>query len=70
MDYIISKYTGNRAPSGFEEVKRSIVLPKKDLTKDQETLAEIKKFNLGLQNIRVSPDLQEYIKKTLIDKNK
>lgn len=70
LDYIISKYTGNRAPSGFEEVKRSIVLPKKDLEKDQQTLAEIKKFNLGIQNIRVSPDLQEYIKKTLIDKNK
>ena len=70
LDYIISKYTGTKAPSGFEEVKRSIILPKKDLEKDQQTLAEIKKFNLGIQNIRVSPDLQDYIKKTLIDKNK
>lgn len=70
LDYIISKHSGVKKSSGFEDVKETIILPQKDLIEEQKTLAEIKKFNLGLQNIQVSPDVQEYIKKTLIEKNK
>lgn len=70
LDYIIQKYSNAGKVSGFEDVKNSIILPTKDLTQEQETLAEIKKFNMGIQNIQVSADVQQYINKTLLDKNK
>lgn len=69
FDFIIQKYSNSSHVSEFEEVKNSIILPKKDLIQEQETLAELKKFNLGLQNIQISPNVQDYIKKTLIDKD-
>lgn len=69
LDYIIQKYTGSNKISGFEEVKNSVKLPQKDLIEEQIKLAELKKYNMGIQNIQVSPDIQQYIKKTLIDKN-
>lgn len=70
LDYIVQKYSGMHTTSEFEEVKKSIIMPRKDLIEEQQTLAELKKFNLGIQNIQVSPDVQQYIKQTLIEKNK
>lgn len=40
---------------------------------EQDKLAEMKKYNLGLQNIQISSNVQEYIKKNIImpkDKDK
>ncbi|OGI18621.1 MAG: hypothetical protein A2255_01820 [Candidatus Melainabacteria bacterium RIFOXYA2_FULL_32_9] len=41
----------------------------KSLHEEQQILADIGKYNLSLQNIKVSSDLQEYIKKSLIQKD-
>ncbi len=73
LDDIIYRYKCKKETgelSEFEAVKNSIKMPSKDLIEEQETLAEIKKFNLGMQNIQIPSDVQEYIKKTLMDKNK
>ena len=70
LDYILQKHTSikrNRT-SEFEEVKNSVTAPQKDLIEEQATLAEIKKYNLGIQNIQIPSDVQQYIKKTLINK--
>lgn len=69
LDYIIQKYINNGIVSGFEEVKNSVRLPQKDLIEEQQKLAELKKYNLGIQNIQISTDIQQYIRKTLIDKD-
>lgn len=74
IDDVIFKISSGQAQKGtseFENVKESILLPQKDLMNEQETLAELKKYNLGLQNIQIPSNVQEYIKKNImINKNK
>jgi hypothetical protein len=68
LDYIIEKHSQSDRISEFEEVKRSIIMPEKSLVKEQETLAELKKYNMGIQNVRIPADVQDYIKKALMEK--
>ncbi len=70
LDDIIQKSKGVKKPSGFEEVKNSVLSPSKDLVVEQETLAQMKKYNIGIQNIQIPSDVQDYIKKTHMAKNK
>lgn len=73
IDDIILKISGAEKSHAFEDVKNSIKIPKKDLMSEQDKLAEMKKYNLGLQNIQISSNVQEYIKKNIImpkDKDK
>lgn len=65
IDYIITNASGIKNGE-FENVKNSIKLPKKDLMNEQDKIAEIKKYHLGLQNIQISSDVQEYLKKRII----
>ncbi len=69
IDYIITKIATAGKSTEFEDVKNSIKIPKKDLMSEQDKLAEIKKYNLGLQNIQISSNVQEYIKKNIIMPN-
>ena len=67
------KISGQPKSQEFENIKNSIKLPQKDLMNEQDTLAELKKYNLGIQNVQISSNVQEYIKKNLTmkkDKNK
>ena len=73
IDDIIMKISGQPKSQEFENIKNSIKLPQKDLMNEQDTLAELKKYNLGIQNVQISSNVQEYIKKNLTmkkDKNK
>lgn len=65
-DIILKIVTGEAQKShAFEDVKNSIKLPQKDLMSEQDKLAELKKYNLALQNIQIPGSVQEYIKKNL-----
>ena len=66
IDDIILKISSAPKSHEFEDVKNSIKLPKKDLMTEQDKLAEMKKYNLGLQNIQISSNVQDYIKKNII----
>lgn len=68
IDEIILKISNSPKSSEFEDVKNSIRIPQKDLMSEQEKLAEMKKYNLGLQNIQIPSNVQEYIKKNIIIK--
>lgn len=65
IDDIILKIASGAKSHGFEDVKNSIRLPQKDLMSEQDEIAEIKKYHLGLQNIQIPGNVQEYIKKNL-----
>ncbi len=69
-DIILKASLSDKHNSAFEEVKNSIKIPQKDLMNEQDKIAELKKYNLGLQNIQISSDVQDYIKKNLTMKNK
>lgn len=71
IDYIISKTYNNSKSTDFENVKNSIKLHKKDLMNEQDNLAELKKYQLGIQNVQISSNIQEYLMKNIImPKNK
>jgi len=65
IDYIIAHTSGLNKSKDFEAVKNSIKLPQKDLMTEQEKIAEMRKYNLGLQNVQISSNIQEYIKHQL-----
>ena len=65
IDEVIFKMTNMDKKSQFEEVKDSIQIPQKDLMNEQDKIAELKKYNLGLQNIQISQNVQDYIKKNM-----
>ena len=66
IDYIVAKLIEKNIPSDFEKVKNSLIAPKKDLLKEQENIAELKKYNLALQNITISEDIRKiFINKSL-----
>lgn len=66
IDEIILKASFAGKSGAFENVKNSVKIPKKDLMTEQDKLAEMKKYNLGLQNIQIPSNVQEYIKKKII----
>ncbi len=63
-DEIITKVIMQNNPSEFEQVKNSLISePKKDLLTEQTNIADLKKYNLALQNIQLSDDVMRYLGK-------
>ena len=60
IDEIVSKLIDKNLPSEFEKVKKGLVAPPKDLIKEQENIADLKKYNIALQNIKVSEDIRKF----------
>ena len=52
-------------PSEFEQVKNSLnpKTPQKDLLTEQTNIADLKKYNLALQNIQLSDNVMRYLGK-------
>ncbi len=67
IDDIIAHIIKNKPMSDFEKVKNSIRKPEKDLLEEQSKIAEINKYNLSLQNIQLSKNLEELIKKQSLE---
>src|SRR5574344_86443 len=66
IDEIILRISQKGKSHEFEDIKNSIKIQKKDLMQEQDKLAEMKKYNIGLQNIQISSNVQDYIKKNII----
>jgi predicted Zn-dependent protease len=58
IDDIIAKLIAKNIPSEFEKVKNSLKVPQRDLLQEQENIADLKKYNLALQNIKISEDIK------------
>ncbi len=63
IDEVVKKLTQNKPISKFEEVKNGIVMPEKDLLEEQTRIAELNKYNLALQNIQISKEIEQFIKR-------
>ncbi len=59
IDKIVSTILENKTPSEFEKVKNSISQEKRDLLEEQEKIADLKKYNIALQNIKISEDIRK-----------
>ena len=63
-DEIITKVIMQNNPSEFEQVKNSLTnVEKKDLLTEQTNIADLKKYNLALQNIQLSDNVMRYLGK-------
>src|SRR5574344_3105515 len=66
IDVVISNLISKNEPSEFEKVKTSLQKEKRDLLQEQENIADLKKYNIALQNIKISDN----IRKLFVDRNK
>lgn len=69
IDNLVYQIEKKGAKGQFETVKNSIKIPKKDLLQEQTNIAELKKYNLLLQNIQISHDLNIYMNKIKREEN-
>lgn len=63
IDDIIAYISENKPASEFEKVKNGIKMPEKDLLDEQTRIAELKKYNLLLQNIIIPQNITYPTKK-------
>lgn len=61
LDEIVLKLIEKKEPSEFEKVKESLQPPERDLLQEAENIADLKKYNLALQNITISDDIRKII---------
>lgn len=66
-DDFVAQLIEKNVPSDFEKVKKSLETEKRDLLQEQENIADLKKYNLALQSIKVSDDIKKMI---VISQNK
>ena len=64
LDEVVANILAKKAKTEFEKVKDSVELPpEKNLLDETQNIGDLKKYNMSLQNIQISADLQEQIKK-------
>ncbi len=63
IDEIVSVVFEKNIPSEFEKVKNSLKSPQRDLIKEQENIADLKKYNLALQNVKISGNVRKIFAK-------
>lgn len=64
LDEVVAKIISKQAKTEFEKVKDSIESkPQKDLLNETQNIGDLKKYNMALQNIEISVDIKEQLKK-------
>lgn len=59
IDEMVAQLIEKKTPSEFEKVKNSLKVEQRDLLKEQENIADLKKYNLALQNVKISENLRK-----------
>lgn len=62
IDDIVMKIALGDAESEFQRTMNSIKIPRRDLQEEQDKLAQIKKFQMSIQNIRLPKDIADRFK--------
>lgn len=58
IDDIITQLIAKNPQSEFEKVKSSLKVQHRDLLEEQQNIADLKKYNIALQNITLSPEIR------------
>ena len=56
------KITNREVTSNFEKTLRSIKIPQRDLEEEQDKLAQIKKFHMSIQNVKLPKEIADKFK--------
>ena len=60
IDEIITKFINKKTPREFEKVKSSVKIHNRDLLEEQETLANLRKYHMALQNVQISDEMKKF----------
>lgn len=62
VDDIIAQFIDRKSPTEFEKVKSSIKIKKRDLLEEQDMLANLRKYHMSLQNVKLPNDVKKFLK--------
>lgn len=60
LDTLVLKLMQNNPQSDFEKVKQGLISPQKDLLEEQTNIADLKKYHLSLQNIKLPDEVRKH----------
>lgn len=64
LDEVVAKIISKQVKTDFEKVKDNVgVKPERNLLDENENIANLRKYHMSLQNINISNDLKEQIRK-------
>lgn len=70
IDEVVYRIITKQTKTEFEKVKDNLSpQPKRDLLEEQETIANLRKYHMALQNVKISNELTEQIRKHHRDTN-
>ena len=70
IDEVVAKIISKQAKTEFEKVKDNVKAePKRNLLEENESIGNLRKYHMSLQNINISNDLKEQIRKQHRDMN-
>lgn len=70
LDEVVAKIISKQVKTEFEKVKDNVVeKPKRDLLEENESIGNLRKYHMSLQNVNISNDLKEQIRKQQRDMN-
>lgn len=71
MDEVVARIISKQAKTEFEKVKDTVkVEPSRNLLDESENIANLRKYHMSLQNIKIPNELTEQIRKHYRDINK
>ncbi len=60
IDEMIAKIMEDKTSQASEKATRPTVMKNRDLLEEQENIANLKKYNLALQNLQISPEMRKF----------
>ncbi len=64
LDEVVARIISKQTKTEFEKVKDQVSqAPTRDLLEEQETIANLRKYHMSMQNIKIPGELQEQIRK-------
>lgn len=68
LDEVVARIISKQAKTEFEKVKDTVSdQPQRDLLEESENIGNLRKYHMALQSIKISPELQEQIRKQYRD---
>ncbi|MCI1273539.1 MAG: matrixin family metalloprotease [Clostridiaceae bacterium] len=63
IDDLVVKIMNKQSKSEFEKVKENLHVQQRDLLEENESIANLRKYHLALQNVKISDDVTKFLKR-------
>ena len=72
LDEVVARILDKQTKTDYQKVQDEVaqkIKPKRDLLEENESIANLRKYHMALQNVKISNDIKEQIKKQHRDMN-